>query len=299
MANNSQLTNPAPTPDVGYHDLRRASADAVRDAIRNGAYRGHTAGLAAGRLQCNLVILPERHAVDFMRFCQRNPKPCPLVGVSETGDPMMHTLGCDIDIRTDIPGYNIYRGGVLAEQAADIREIWQGDMVAFALGCSFTFERALIQADIPLRHIERNQTVPMYRTTVQTERAGPFGGGLVVSMRPLRDEDVEKARRISRRYPLAHGAPVHVGCPGAIGIDDIGKPDWGDASEILRGETPVFWACGVTPQNAVTAAGLPLCITHTPGHMLITDIDELAEVPVYHADQDSTPNQPSQQESKP
>jgi uncharacterized protein YcsI (UPF0317 family) len=210
---------------------------------------------------------------------------------------MMRTLGRDIDIRSDIPSYNVYRNGALANQATNISDIWQDDMVAFALGCSFTFERALVEADIPLRHIERNQTVPMFRTNVQTHQAGPFAGGLVVSMRPLRDADIEKAADISRRYPLAHGAPVHVGSPDAIGITDIDQPDWGDNVEILHGETPVFWACGVTPQNAVAAAGLPLCITHTPGRMLITDIDELAEVPVFHADEENNHNPPSQQES--
>ena len=267
-----------------YRDLRRADVATVRGAIRRGDYDGHTAGLAPGRLQCNLVILPERYAIDFMHFCQRNPKPCPLVGVSETGEAMMHTLGADIDIRTDVPGYNVYRDGELVEQPADIARHWRDDLIAFALGCSFTFERALLQDGIPLRHIERNLTVPMYRTNLPAAPAGPFGGGLVVSMRAIAENEVAKAGEISARYPLAHGAPVHAGRPAAIGIQDIERPDWGDASEILPGETPVFWACGVTPQNAVIAAGLPFCITHTPGKMLITDVDEFAEVPVIQAE---------------
>jgi uncharacterized protein YcsI (UPF0317 family) len=268
---------------ASYDALRRAGLAEVRAAIRAGHYRGHTAGLAAGYLQCNVVILPAAHAEDFRRFCAQNPKPCPLVGQGEQGDPILRDLGEAIDIRTDVPSYNVYRDGSLAERRADIRSLWGDDLVAFAIGCSFTFERALIEAEIPLRHIEENRTVSMYRTTLETEGVGPFGGGQVVSMRPLRDEDVAKATRISRRYPQAHGAPVHVGNPRAIGIEALDSPDWGDPAEVLRGETPVFWACGVTPQNAVIRARLPFCITHTPGCMLITDIDEMAEIPVLTA----------------
>ncbi len=258
--------------------LRRESVATVRAAIREGGYRGQTAGLAAGRLQANLAILPAEHALDFMRFCQRNPKPCPLVGVTDTGDPMMHTLGT-IDIRSDLPAYNVYRNGMLESSPADITDLWCDDFVAFALGCSFTFERALIEAGIDLDHVTRNRTVPMYRTTMQTRSAGPFGGGMVVSMRTIPHSRVQDAIDISARYPWAHGAPVHVGDPQAIGIADLSRPDWGDSPPEQRGGTPVFWACGVTPQNAVLNAKLPLCITHRPAHMLITDVDEFAETP--------------------
>lgn len=261
-----------------YASLRQQCVTTIRKAIRTGAYRGHTSGLAFGRLQANLAILPASAALDFMRFCQRNPKPCPLVGVTDTGDPIMRSLG-EIDIRTDLPGYNVYRDGALIESRTDISDLWRDDLIAFALGCSFTFERALTDAGIFLDHIDRNLTVPMYRTNLQTRQAGPFGSGMVVSMRMLPTERVEEAIEISRAYPWAHGAPVHVGAPDAIGITDLSRPDWGDPPAVLDNRTPVFWACGVTPQNAVLSAKLPFCITHKPGHMLITDVDEFADTP--------------------
>lgn len=261
-----------------YPALRRASVSDVRHAIRSAAYQGHTSGLAFGKLQANLAILPASYALDFMRFCQRNPKPCPLVGVTDTGNPIMHTLG-EIDIRTDLPAYNIYRDGMLEGSQTNISDLWRDDFVAFALGCSFTFERALIDAGITLDHIDDNLTVPMYRTTLQTREAGPFGSGMVVSMRMLPADKVDEAVEISGRYPWAHGTPVHIGTPEAIGISDLSLPDWGDPPAELKGRVPVFWACGVTPQNAVLSAKLPFCITHKPGHMLITDVDEFADTP--------------------
>lgn len=262
-----------------YARLRHADTTTVRRLIRDGAYRGHTAGLAPGKLQANLAILPAAYATDFMRYCQRNPKPCPLVGVTETGDPMFPTLGSDIDVRTDVPAYHVYRDGVFVESRADIKELWQNDLVAFALGCSFTFERALMAEGIRLEHIETNKTVPMYRSSIATRPAGLFGGGMVVSMRMIPKERVEDARRISQAYPWAHGGPVHVDDPGAVGINDLMAPDWGDPPTLSEGSTPVFWACGVTPQNAIRQAKPPLCITHQPGRMLITDVDEMAETP--------------------
>ena len=274
-----------------YANLRSATAGELRKLIRDEQYQGHTAGLAPGRLQANIVILPESHALDFMRFCQRNPKPCPLVGVSETGSPMMQTLGHDIDIRTDVPAYNIYRDGALSESVVSIESLWQPDYVAFALGCSFTFEDALTRAGIMVWHIEHNKTVPMYRSSIQTCAAGPFGGEMVVTLRAIDKDRVDEAIAISRQFPLAHGAPVHVGDPVAIGLHDLSKPDWGDAPPPLVYEdgsndgnkVPVFWACGVTPQHAIMRAKLPLCISHKPGHMLVTDIGDQEEVPVYCA----------------
>jgi len=260
--------------------LKTASADALRAEIRAGRYLGHTAGLGNGLLQANLAILPASFALDFMRFCQRNPKPCPVSAVSDTGDPMMHTLGRDIDIRSDVPGYNIYRDGKLSEQRTDIADLWQDDFVAFALGCSFTFEHALMEAGIPLWHVENDTTVPMFRASLQTVPAGPFGGRMVVSMRAIPKDDVAKATAISARYPLAHGAPVHVGDPARIGIADTGAPDWGDPAPVPEGHVPMFWACGVTPQVALERAGLPICITHKPGHMLVTDVPQDAESPI-------------------
>lgn len=267
---------------VSFEQLRQTPVAQLREIIRSGQYTSHTGGLGAGKLQANLAILPEKYALDFMRFCQRNPKPCPLVGCSETGDPMMHTLG-DIDIRTDIPSYNIYRDGKLDSSVPDITDLWRDDFVAFALGCSYTFEDALSAAGIPMHHVDNNKTVAMYRTTIETSRAGPFGGGTVVSMRPIKAGDVAAVERMCRQFPLAHGAPVHIGDPSAIGVSDVMKPDWGDQPDMGEGEVPVFWACGVTPQNAIMLAGLPICITHTPGRMLITDVPEDAEVPVLMA----------------
>ncbi len=261
----------APTPSRNAADDPLRSPAAARRLIRSGTHTGHTAGLAMGCLQGNIVILPKDYALSFVNYCHRNPKPCPLVGMSEPGDPTLPTLGADIDIRTDVPRYNVYRDGALAEQVTDLDALWRDDLVTFVLGCSFSFEEALMTEGIRLRHIEQNLTVSMYRTNIATVPAGPFGGGMVVSMRPMTPADTIRAVEITANHPAAHGAPVHFGDPAAIGIRDIGRPDWGDPQEIRQGEVPVFWACGVTPQNAVQAARPPLCITHTPGSMLITD----------------------------
>jgi uncharacterized protein YcsI (UPF0317 family) len=266
--------------DLDHAALRGADVSTLRAAIRAGRYRRHTAGLAPGRLQVNLAILPEALALDFFRFCQRNPKPCPLVGVTDTGDPMLRTLGRDLDIRSDAPAYAVYEDGERVATVPDIRSLWRDDLVGFALGCSFTFERALEEAGVPMRHVAMDATVPMFRTTMETVSSGPFGGGMVVSMRPIPEADVQRTVEICRRYPLAHGAPVHVGDPHAIGIADLARPDWGDPVPVEPGEIPVFWACGVTPQNAARNAKPPLFIAHSPGAMLVTDVDERAEVPV-------------------
>ena len=262
-------------------DLSGLSSAAMRARIRTGAHGGHTAGLAPRKLQCNLAILPEAYALDFLRFCQRNPKPCPVVGVSETGDPMLPTLGRDIDIRSDVPRYRIFRDGALVEEVTDIAHLWTEDLVTVALGCSFTFENAFQRAGIPLRHIEMGRNVPMYRTNIRLHPAGPFAGEMVVSMRPLRPEHIDQAIQISTRFPQAHGAPIAIGDPAQIGIADLDQPDFGDPVPVHAGETPVFWACGVTPQNVLRAAKLPLCITHAPGHMLITDVAEDADTTIF------------------
>lgn len=266
--------------DHSFPKLKKLPTDQIRAKIRARDYVGHTAGLGQNRLQANLAIVPAEYALDFMRFCQRNPKPCPVVGVSDTGDPIMRTLGRDLDIRTDIPAYFVYRDGQLAETLEDITDIWRDDFVAFALGCSFTFEHALQAADVPLWHIANNTTVPMFATSLQTCPAGPFGGPMVVSMRAIPNERLDDVIEISRRFPIAHGGPVHCGDPAEIGIADIQAPDWGDAAPVPKGTTPVFWACGVTPQVAIRQAKLPICITHKPGHMLITDVLDTAETPI-------------------
>lgn len=269
---------------LGHGDLVTLDDVApVREAIRSGEYCSHTAGLGKGKLQANLAIMPEAYALDFMRFCQRNPKPCPLTGVSDTGNPRLYTLGPDIDIRTDVPAYNIYRHGQLEQSVTDISKLWQDDFVVFALGCSFTFEHALQHAGISMWHIDNNLTVPMYRSNIDTVKAGPFFGKMAVSMRAVPESRMDEVVSISRRFPLAHGAPVYWGDPSVLGIKDLACPDWGDAVPVKSGHIPVFWACGVTPQIALETAALPLCITHKPGHMLITDVSEDAEVPVLNS----------------
>ncbi len=242
----------------------------VRRLAREG-FSGHTAGLAPGYVQGNLVILPEREAFDFLRFCQRNPKPCPLLAVSEPGDPHLPALGEDLDLRTDLPRYRLWREGALVDEPTDIRHLWRSDLVAFVLGCSFSFEEALLQAGIRLRHLECGCNVPMYRTTIACAPAGPFKGPMVVSMRPLSPADAIRAIVITARFPAVHGAPVHLGDPRAIGIADLDRPDYGDPVPLEPGELPVFWACGVTPQAVLEAARVPFAITHAPGCMLVTD----------------------------
>ncbi len=262
-----------------HSDLRQKDARAVRAVIRSGGYTRHTAGLAAGKLQCNLAIIPEDVALDFLRFCQRNPKPCPVVGVSDTGNPFMPTLGADIDIRSDVPKYRVFRDGALAEERTDIADLWTDRMVTVALGCSFTFENAFIAEGIPVRHIEQDKTVPMYRTHVPLAPAGIFGGEMVVTMRPIHRDRVADAYAISAAFPHAHGAPIAQGDPAQLGIADLQKPDWGDPVPVREDEIPVYWGCGVTPQNVLLKARLPLCITHAPGHMLIADLSERLDEP--------------------
>jgi uncharacterized protein YcsI (UPF0317 family) len=244
----------------------------ARAAIRSGELTGHTSGLAEGHVQGNVVILPELLANDFLRYCQRNPKPCPLLAVSEPGESLLPSLGADIDIRTDLPRYRIWRDGVLTDQPTDISSLWRSDLVTFVIGCSFSFEEALLQAGIPLRHIAQNRNVAMYRSNIATAPAGTFSGPMVVSMRPLKSADAIRAIQITSRFPNVHGAPVHIGDPNQIGITDLSAPDYGDAVEVMPDEVPVFWACGVTPQAAIAQARPEFCITHAPGAMLITDL---------------------------
>ena len=244
----------------------------VRAAARSGAWTGHTSGLAERHVQGNLVVLPQAQATDFLRFCQRNPKPCPLLAVGEPGNPWLPMLGEDIDIRSDVPRYRVWRDGELVAQPTDIRELWTEDMVSFVLGCSFSFEQALLDEGLRLRHIDEGRNVAMFRTNIATAPAGPFSGPLVVTMRPLRAAAAIRAVQITSRFPAVHGAPVHLGDPALIGIADLARPDYGDAVAVLADELPVFWACGVTPQAALQNARVPLAITHAPGAMLVTDL---------------------------
>jgi uncharacterized protein YcsI (UPF0317 family) len=247
-------------------------ASAARRRIRAGEWTSHTSGLADQYVQGNVVILPELLANDFLRFCQRNPKPCPLLAVSEPGQWSLPQLGHDIDVRTDVPRYRIWRNGALTEQPTDIVNLWRNDLVTFVIGCSFSFERALLDAGVPLRHIEQGRNVAMFRSNIATTAAGPFHGPMVVSMRPFQPAAAIRAVQITSRFPQVHGAPVHIGLPQLIGIRDLNTPDYGDAIEINGNEVPVFWACGVTPQAAIAQAKPDFCITHAPGAMLITDL---------------------------
>ncbi len=244
---------------------------AARRFIRRGEYVGPTSGFAPGFVQANLAILPRAVAGDFKRFCELNPKPCPLVGVAQPGDWRIPALGQDLDIRTDLPRYRVWRDGKLVDEPKDITKWWRDDLVTFAIGCSFSFEQVLTEDGIEVRHITRNCTVPMYRTSIETEPAGMFHGPLVVSMRPFTPANAIRAVEITSRYPSAHGAPVHIGKPELLGIADLVAPDYGDPVPIGGNEIPVFWACGVTPQAAIAVARAEFCITHYPGAMLVTD----------------------------
>jgi len=244
---------------------------AARLAIRAGSHRGPTSGLAPGYVQGNLAILPQDLAGDFLRFCQLNPKPCPLIGSSAPGDWRMPALGDDIDIRTDLPRYRVWRKGELVAEPEDVLAFWRDDLVSFVIGCSFSFEEALMADGIEMRHIARGTNVPMYRTSIATTEAGPFHGPMVVSMRPMTPADAIRAIQITARFPAVHGAPVHIGKPEMIGISDIAKPDYGHAVPVHDDELPVFWACGVTPQSVIATMKPEFCITHYPGSMLVTD----------------------------
>jgi uncharacterized protein YcsI (UPF0317 family) len=251
-----------------------ATGASVRAACRAGEHIGPTPGLAMGYVQANLVVLPQDWAFEFLLFCQRNPKPCPLLDVTEPGDPTPRGVAPGADLRTDLPAYRIWEHGELKAEPTDIMKYWRNDLVSFVVGCSFTFENALMEAGIPVRHIEEVRNVPMYKTNIQCRGAGRFHGPMVVSMRPLEPSATLLATRICTKYPQAHGAPVHFGNPQAIGIQDLARPDFGDAVTLHPHELPVFWACGVTPQAALMAAKPPFAITHKPGHMFVTDLKD-------------------------
>jgi uncharacterized protein YcsI (UPF0317 family) len=259
-------------------DIQKLTPKEIRNLIRKGKWDKPTAGLAMGYAQANLVILPQKYAFDFLLFCQRNPKPCPLLEVLEPGEFRTKVLSLDADIRTDIPRYNIYRKGKLQNTVKEIKGFWEPDFVSFLLGCSFSFEEAMLRSKIPVRHIEEEKNVPMFITHIPCKRAGVFRGPMVVTMRPIPSDKVTKTVQITSRYASVHGAPIHIGDPSMIGIKNLRKPDFGDPVTVKKGEVPVFWACGVTPQVVVTKAKPDVCITHAPGHMFISDLlnEELA-----------------------
>jgi uncharacterized protein YcsI (UPF0317 family) len=248
------------------------SPQALRSLIRSGKHSGNTSGFAAGHVQCNIVILPSAQANDFLRFCQLNPKPCPLIAMSnKAGDFSLPPLG-NIDIRSDLPSYRVFREGQLNEEIHDISSLWRDDLVTFALGCSFSFEEALLADGLEVRNVTDGVNVPMYRTDIDCNPAGDFAGKMVVSMRPFKAADAIRAVQICTRFPSVHGAPIHLGDPSQIGIADLDQPDYGDAVSLRDDELPVFWACGVTPQVALEAAKPSFAITHSPGCMLVTDL---------------------------
>jgi uncharacterized protein YcsI (UPF0317 family) len=247
------------------------ASKALRDRIRAGEHTTVTTGLAPGHLQANLVILPADWADEFAAFCAANPKPCPLIAQSAPGDPTLPDLGADIDVRSDLPRYRVFRDGEAVSEETDIGPLWRDDLVAFALGCSYSFEAALLEAGVPIRHIEQGKKVCTYRTSLDTVPAGRLHGRMVVSMRNFTPANAIRAIEITSRFPRVHGAPIHFGDPAAIGIADIGKPEYGGEPDIRPGEVPLFWACGVTPQAVIEAARPPFCITHKAGHMLVTD----------------------------
>ncbi len=250
----------------------KMSPKEVRALISKGEITGPTAGMCAGYAQANLVILPADLAGDFLEFTKKNPKSCPLLEVTKPGERILSKVAPGADIAREIPKYRLYKNGKLEGEYTDVEALWRDDLVTFLLGCSFSFEAALLEEGVPVRHIEEGRNVPMYKTNVPCESAGPFHGNMVVSMRPIPADLVAKAIRITTDMPRVHGAPYHVGCPEAIGIKNVNKPDFGDAVTIKPGEIPVFWCCGVTPQNVLMATKPPFAITHAPGHMFITDV---------------------------
>ena len=246
----------------------------LRELIREGVITSPTAGMAKGYTQANLAILRKEDAFDFLLFCGRNPKSCPIIDVTEPG-VFESTIAKGSDIRKDIPKYRIYKDGNFVEELTDITSYWEEDMVCFLIGCSFTFETPLLENGIPIRHIEENCNVPMYKTNIPTKKAGQFEGPTVVSMRPMKHSDAIRAVQITSRYPGVHGAPIHIGDPSQIGISDIHNPDFGDSVTIKEDEIPVFWACGVTPQAVAIQSKPSIMITHAPGHMFISDLKDL------------------------
>lgn len=249
-----------------------SDARSVRRAVRSGLYRGFTAGFARDRVQANICILPRRDAEDFLLYCQRNPKPCPLIARSDIGDPALPQLGDDLDIRSDVPRYHVFRDGVFSEEVDDIAHLWREDFVTFALGCSFSFEYALLETGLPLRYLDRGDVAGVYETNIATVAAGSFRANLLVTMRPFRAADAIRAVQITSRFPDVHGAPIHLGDPSLIGVDLSRRYKNVGSAELLSDEIPLFWACGLTPQLAAANAKPSLCITHAPSSMLVTDL---------------------------
>ena len=255
--------------DMNYADMKPSE---VRQLIREGKIDFQTSGMCNGFAQANMAVLPKDLAFDFLLFTQRNQKPCPVLDVTEPGSPVPRLIAPNADLRYDIPRYRIYKKGELTDEVTNLDQYWRDDLVAFLLGCSFSFEGPMLDSGLDVRHITDNHNVPMYITNIECVPAGVFHGPMVVSMRPMKPKDAVRAVQVTSRMPFVHGAPIHFGDPEAIGIKDITKPDFGDASLIKPGEVPVFWACGVTPQAVAMAVKPEFMITHAPGHMFISDV---------------------------
>ena len=264
-------------PEAESEDLRtiltHGSAAEVRLAIRERRWTGTTHDLARGHVQANLAILPADVALDFMRFCQRNPKPCPVLDITDTGDPEFRQIAPGSDVRRDLSGYCVYRNGVLVEEPDEIAHLWHDDLVGFAMGCSLSFDAVLRENGLRVAHLEQpGGRIAVYTSGVPCVPAGPFSGPMVVSLRPIPKGELDRVVEVTGRYPAIHGGPVHVGNPAAIGIHDVQAVNWGKPPAIGPDDVPVFWGCGVTPQAVAMAAKLPLMITHRTGHMLLTDL---------------------------
>ncbi|MDH9160739.1 putative hydro-lyase [Staphylococcus succinus] len=255
-------------------NLQDQQPHTLRKMISDGQLTDHTSGMAKGFIQANVVILPSKYAYDFLKFCFKNPKTCPLLDVSETGETSFPIYGKEANICTEVAAYRIYRNGELIETTSNISHLFTKDMVSFLIGCSFTFEHALLAAGIPIRHLEEKHNVPMYMTNIPANTSGQFKGNITVSMRPMTMQQAIKATEITTHFNNVHGAPLHIGNPEEIGINNITQPDFGEPVTIKDNEVPVFWGCGVTPQSVALDAKPELMITHAPGHMFITDIHE-------------------------
>lgn len=252
--------------------MTQLSPSDIRAKIRRGEITGETSRYAPGFVQLNLAIIPAEFGDEFFRFCQMNSRPCPVLEMLPAGEFSPKTLGDDIDVRHDFPRYIVWKDGEPVDEVTDISDIWRDDLACFLIGCSFSFEGELLRCDVPVRHIDLGRTVPMYNTNIPLHTTEHFGGNYVVSMRPMTPAQAIRAVQVTTPMSKVHGAPIHLANPEAIGITAIENPDYGDKPEIYDGEIPVFWPCGVTPQQAIRYAHLPFAITHKPGHMLISDL---------------------------
>lgn len=256
--------------------FRETDPRKIREIIRRGEWTKSTRGIGLGYTQANLAIVPMRDAFELLVFCQRNPKPCPVLEVMEKGDPEPRIVAPGADLRTDLPRYQVFRHGKLVDEVIDVRSVWRDDLVGFLIGCGLTFEAALLANDVPLRQLEERRGPTAFKSSIPCRPAGKFRGNMVVSMRPMPANKAIRAVQVTSRFPATHGAPVHIGDPSQIGIADLNKPDWGVPVTVKPGEIPVFWACGVTPQVVALEAKPEIMIAHKPGHLFVTDLRDEA-----------------------